>query len=229
MPRSRSPILFDPGWPFLLAGLVLVASAALVPATYDLWVMRAQLAHLDARERENSARLDAYTRLVAALDTADPQLVRRLAASQLNLVPRGERPLIVAGSASRNPADWAEATVMPVRATPEPFPDSLLSRLTLGRKGLWIIGAGAMCVFLGLLSAPLRVRRPDREEVLEAGAAAARNLGVLGRPQATAAMAGGASPAFAGGVADTQSSARPFVSLGTELPHEVDPLPSGSD
>jgi hypothetical protein len=222
---GRSATLLDPGWPFVLAGLVLIASAVLVPATYDLWVMRAQLAHLDAQERENGARLDAYTRFVQALDSADPQLVRRLAASQLNLVPRGERPMIVAGSARRSPVEWAELTVAPVRAAPEPFPDSLLSRLTLGRKGLWILGAGAMCVFLGLLSAPVRVRVPRPEEMVEAGAAAARSVGLLGRaPAAPAALAMAAGP-----VIEALPSARARVSLGTDLPLDSDPLPSGSD
>ena len=60
---------------FVIAGLVLVASAALVPATYDLWVMRTQLRHLDAQERENFSRLEAYSKFVTDLDSAEPQLV----------------------------------------------------------------------------------------------------------------------------------------------------------
>ncbi|MFM8872820.1 MAG: hypothetical protein ACKOJI_05625, partial [Phycisphaerales bacterium] len=107
----RASVLFDPGWLFVVAGLVLVASAALVPATYDLWVMRTQLKHLEAQELENDRRLAAYSRFVNDLDRVDPQLVRRLAASQLNLVPEGERPMIVASTVARTPAEWVEASV----------------------------------------------------------------------------------------------------------------------
>ena len=54
-----------------------------------------------------------------------------------------------------------------------PFPDSLLSRLTLGRKALWVVGAGAMCIFLGLLSAPIRMPVPEPPSLEGAGDAAA--------------------------------------------------------
>jgi hypothetical protein len=222
---GRASILFDPGWLFVLAGLVLVASATLVPATYDLWVMRTQLRHLDAQERENCNRLEAYSRFVQELDAADPQLVRRLAASQLNLVPRGERPVIVAASAGQTPIEWADATVEPVRASVVPFPDSLLSRLTLGRKALWIAGAGAMCIFLGLLSAPLRLRLPAAPSVDEAGAAAARALGVPA--PAMLSFAGGARLPTA--APDTSSSAESAVRIGVDSPADSESGPHGAD
>ena len=133
MREGRASILFDPGWLFLVAGLVLVASSVLVPASYDLWVMRTQLRHLDAQERENFNRLEAYGRFVQSLDSNDPQLVRRLAAAQLNLVPAGETPLIRQSTVNRTPTEWVDMTVAPVRASVVPFRDSLLSRLTLGR------------------------------------------------------------------------------------------------
>lgn len=222
MPRAA--ILVDPGWMFLIAGLVLVAAATLVPATYDLWVMRAQLKHLEAQERENATRLEAYGRFIADLAEADPQLVRRLAASQLNLVPRGERPMIVASTAQRPPLDWVESSVTPVRAAVVPFPDSLLSRLTLGRKALWIAGAGAMCIFLGLLSSPLRMRLPSRPSLEEAGSRAARALGV----PAPAFMAAG-GPSLPAAQADSHSSAVAAVRIGADAPAEHDPQPHGAD
>ena len=224
MRLSRAAILFDPGWMFLIAGLVLVASATLVPATYDLWVMRAQLKHLEAQELENAGRLAAYERFIGDLADADPQLVRRLAASQLNLVPRGERPMIVASTAQRPPLDWVESSVQPVRASVAPFPDSLLSRLTLGRKALWIAGAGAMCMFLGLLSAPLRLRLPTRPSLEEAGSRAARAIGIPA--PAFLAVAGPALPAAH---PDSNSSAVAAVRLGSDAPTERDPQPHGAD
>jgi hypothetical protein len=219
----RASVLFDPGWLFVVAGLVLVASAALVPATYDLWVMRTQLKHLEAQELENDRRLAAYSRFVHDLDRVDPQLVRRLAASQLNLVPEGERPMIVASTVERTPAEWVEASVAPVRAATVPFPDSLLSRLTLGRKSLWIGGAGVMCIFLGLLSAPIRVRVPNAPSLDGAGAAAAR---ILGGGAPMLALAGGTAGSNGD---DSAPSATPGVRLGFDHPYERDDLAHGAD
>ena len=225
MRNGRGSIFFDPGWMFVVAGLVLVASAALVPATYDLWVMRTQLRHLDAQERENFSRLEAYSKFVTDLDSAEPQLVRRLAASQLNLVPRGERPIIVAGSAKRNPIEWVDDTVAPVRAVILPFPDSLLSRLTLGRKALWIAGAGVMCIFLGLLSAPLRLLVPTTPTLEEAGAVASQLL--AGRAPSLALA--GIGSAHSSGQPESLSSATPLVRLGHEAPHENESAAHGAD
>jgi hypothetical protein len=116
-----------------------------------------------------------------------------------------------------------EASVAPVRAATVPFPDSLLSRLTLGRKSLWIGGAGVMCVFLGLLSAPIRMRMPQAPSLDVAGAAAARMLGA-GAP--AFAIAGGAAGTHGD---DSAPSATPGVRLGFDHPHECDDLAHGAD
>ena len=234
MRLGRPTVLFDPGWLFVVAGLVLVASSALVPATYDLWIMRTQLRHLEAEAQENDRRMAAYSSFIHDLDRADPQLVRRLAAAQLNLVPRGERAILVAGSARRNPVEWVDATVAPVVAQVVPFPDSLLSRLTLGRKSLWIAGAGAMCIFLGLLSAPLRLRVPSTAVLDDAAEAAGRML----RGAPAVAIAGGAMDAAAPAAsrravaehaAESASSATPSVRLGADHPPETDAASHGAD
>ncbi|MFO0963551.1 MAG: hypothetical protein U0625_11700 [Phycisphaerales bacterium] len=225
MRHGRASVLFDPGWLFLVAGLVLVASAVLVPASYDLWVMRTQMRHLDARETENYRRLEAYSRFVHDLESAEPQLVRRLAASQLNLVPRGETPLAVASSARQTPIQWVDATVQPVQPVVAPFPDSLLSRLTLGRKALWVAGAGAMCIFLGLLSAPIRMPVPEPPSLEGAGDAAAnaaaRIMG-LANGQARGVQ-------LAGFDAETTSSAIAGRRMGVEAPHESNGQAHGAD
>ena len=221
---GRAWLLFDPGWMFVIAGLVLVAAAALVPATYDVWVMRTQLRHLDAQERENAARIEAYERFVKDLDAAEPQLVRRLAAAQLNLFPRGERPVTVAASARQTPVQWVDATVQPVQAKVTPFPDSLLSRLTLGRKALWIAGAGVMSIFLGLLSAPLRLPVP-RTPGLEEAHAAARDI-LAGRAPRLATAGPGASLAAH---ADSAPSAVASVRLGHDSPVEDGRFSHGAD
>ncbi len=234
MRRGPIALALDPGWLFVVAGLVLVASAVLVPASYDLWVMRTQLAHLEAREAHNDRRLAAYSRFISDVDRRDPQLVRRLVAAQLGQVPIGERPILVASTAQQTPMEWVESTVEPVRAAVVPFPDSLLSRLTLGRKSLWIAGAGVMCIFLGILSAPIRARLP-RRPLTEWGGAAGQWLGSTGAVPPAAAAAWGAwtqganvEPALAG-VSDAADSATAVVRLGGGAPVERDHEPHGAD
>ncbi|MBL9140382.1 MAG: hypothetical protein JNK53_00825 [Phycisphaerae bacterium] len=163
MRADGKTLLFDPGWLFVFGGLVLLCSAVLVPASYDLWVLKAQQQQLAAQEQENYNRLEAYSRFSADLKRNDPQLVRRLVASQLNRIPKGETALLLAGTANQTPLKWVDASVKPVTPQVTPFPDSLLSRLTLGRKALWVAGAGAMCVFLGLLVGPIRFALPKHD------------------------------------------------------------------
>jgi hypothetical protein len=109
-----------------------------------------------------------------------------------------------------------------------PFPDSLLSRLTLGRKALWIAGAGVMCIFLGLLSAPLRLFVPQAPTLQEAGEAAAQLFSAQS-PQVAMAGFGGAAHQQATAHADTASSAVPTVRLGSDAPSETESHAHGAD
>lgn len=148
----------DPGWPFLVAGLLLIAASAVVPEAEKVHGMRTQLAHLEHIESHNFTRMQACSRFVDDLNSNDPGLLRRLAASQLNLMPKGERPLLMASSIGATPTDWIEASVPMPPFEPAPYPDTLLSRWTLGPMRLWVIGAGAFAVFVGLV---LTVGRRD--------------------------------------------------------------------
>jgi hypothetical protein len=141
----------DPGWPFLVAGLLLIGATAVVPEAEKVHGMRTQLAHLEHIEDHNFTRMQACSRFMDDLESNDPALLRRLAASQLNLMPKGERPLILASSIGATPTDWIESSVPMPAFDPEPYPDTLLARWTLGPMRLWIIGAGALSVFVGLV------------------------------------------------------------------------------
>ncbi len=151
-------IRLDPGWLFLLAGLSLVLAAAVIPSGRELHDLEEQLAELRHAEQSNFEVLAAYARFAQDLDDRDPALIRRLAAAQLNMMPRGETPILMASSVSASVSDWVEATVErpPYRAAPPA--DTLLTRWTEGQRRLWAIGAGAFMVFIGLLLSPIAAR-----------------------------------------------------------------------
>lgn len=151
MSRTAPLFRFDPGWLFTLAGLVVMVASALLPAERDLHELRQQLAALEFREAYNTQRLQAYDRFMKELAARDPALLRRLAASQLNLMPDDVEPLLMATSIESTVSDWIEATVPLESFQPTPPPDTLLTRLAEGPRRLWLMGGGAAVVFLGLV------------------------------------------------------------------------------
>jgi hypothetical protein len=139
----------DPGWLFVAAGLAACAAGILAPARTDLDVSRRQLRRLLDEKAAGEARLAAHDAFLRQLDQRDPALLRRLAASQLNLVPADQSPLLMAPSARWSIPSWIEPRIAP-RAEALP-PPTMLSRLTAGRARLWFMGAGVLAVFAGLL------------------------------------------------------------------------------
>ncbi|MFZ4750278.1 MAG: hypothetical protein ACOYMM_07190 [Phycisphaerales bacterium] len=158
---------FDPGWPFVIAGLALIVSAVLIPAQRDLHELEQKRSIQQANETRAQEQLLAYQQFLADMDRKDPRLLERLVRAQLNKMPKGERPLLLMGSADDTVPQWIEASVdVPV---PEmvPYPDTLLSRLATGPRRLWVLATGAFLVFMGVMFAPTTltsrrpVRRPD--------------------------------------------------------------------
>jgi hypothetical protein len=149
----RTAPLFRPdaGWLFTLAGLAILVAASLLPAERDLHDLGQQLARIEWREAANLQRMQAYERFRRDLSGGDPSLLRRLAASQLNLMPEGQSPLLMATSIEHTVADWVEASVAVDPFEPQPMPDTLLGRLAAGQGRLWLMAGGAMSVFVGLV------------------------------------------------------------------------------
>jgi hypothetical protein len=177
-PRLLASIL-DPGWLYLVAGLALCAAAILVPAQHDLTELEGMLARLHHEEDVLAGRLRAHADLLDDLDQLDPALVRRLAASQLNLVTAAERPAILARLSpdatsvidtidraandrlGADPAAGAGTGSVPaaVPGAAPPPPTSRLMRLTTGRNRLWMIAGAMLCIFVGMLIGPGPTRR----------------------------------------------------------------------
>jgi hypothetical protein len=134
----------------------------LIPAMGDLDEARWQRDRALALEHHRLDRLDHYERYLAALDSHDPGLVQALAASQLNRIPAGQSVILpVSGTASALSgvgSGTGSASVFPmlepgpVRLPARTLPDSILSRLTTNdRTRAWLIAAGGLMLFVGLL------------------------------------------------------------------------------
>ncbi len=156
---QRTPLLVDPGWLFLLAGLALLGATVLVPASSDVTAVRFQRERALAIENHRLKRLSRYEEYLAALDTREPSLVLSLAASQLNEIPEGHAP--IPGQAGRGTMGaTSDASVFPsLEPAPLRLPEmhtseSMLDRWTSSSSGrLWLIVGGAASVLIGLLPA----------------------------------------------------------------------------
>ncbi len=153
--RATRPLFrFDPGWLFIIAGLAVCAAGVLLPAQADLRALEEQLAVLQGEEARAYQRLAAHADFIDQVDRGDPGIIKRLAAAQLNLVPEGDKPVLLAGGDTSPVTEWIDATV-DLNLRPPPIePVSTLSRWANGTSRLWMFGGGIMSVFIGLLISP---------------------------------------------------------------------------
>lgn len=159
MERITKPFFhFDPGWLFILSGLALCAAGILLPAQADVEALQRQLEQLRDEESRALARLKAHADFLDQVDRADPALIKRLAAAQLNLVPEGDRPVLRATSNTVPVTNWVDSTVSFDIRPPKPQPVSTLSRWATGPQRLWMFGGGILAVFIGVLLSPAPVR-----------------------------------------------------------------------
>jgi hypothetical protein len=150
----------DFGWLSVLAGLAVCSLALLLPAQEGLAKARVQLDVLHAQEAWLTSRLIAYDRFLQDMERQDPDFIQRLAASQLNLIPSGQTPVlqdVTAGEASIEA--WIESTVAPPMQHAHQPAASALGSLTRGSFRTLFLAFGIMCIFFGLLtSLPHRAR-----------------------------------------------------------------------
>lgn len=149
---TRPLFFFDAGWLFIIAGLSMCMSVLLLPAKHDLFILESQRDALRAEELHNNARLRAHVDFIRAVDEGDPELGRRLVASQLNLLPQDQTPVLLASSPAGAVQYWLDASATRPNIEPESWPETTLSRLASGPRRIWLMAGGVMCVFLGLLT-----------------------------------------------------------------------------
>ena len=83
-------------------------------------------------------------------------------AAPLNLVPADETPVLMAASRTATVTKWIDENVQTRRAEVEPAPMTLLGRIVGGRGRLWVLAAGVVVVFVGLLLDDVRVPTAKR-------------------------------------------------------------------
>jgi hypothetical protein len=147
LPRLR----VGTGWLYVVAGLGLCAAGILVPARRDLDDLRRQRDRLAEQKAIAEQRVEAYGQFLRLLESDDPTLIRRLAAAQLNLVPDGDTPVLMAASRTATVTDWIDGNVRTEAPAPAPTPDTMLSRLVDGPRRLWVLAGGVVILFVGLL------------------------------------------------------------------------------
>ncbi len=152
----------DPGWLFVIAGLAFIVAGVLIPAQRELHDLEQKLAVHRAFEKRTAKQIEAYESFLTQINAADEALVRRLAASQLNRMPKDAVPLLESPTLNDTVPEWIEASVDVKIPTPVPNPDTILSRLATGPKRIWVLAMGAFLVFVGLMLAPSAVTARPR-------------------------------------------------------------------
>lgn len=160
-----APALFriDPGWLFLIPGIVLLMAAVLIPAKDDLTEARHLRDRAYSVEDWHTQRLARYSAYLDALDQRDETVVRSLAASQLNMTTEEFEPVLSAGL--RGGASVFPELEPPFTPLDPPTPpDTRLQRLASKPEGrLWLVGLGGLCVLIGLMpwGSPTNHQRED--------------------------------------------------------------------
>ncbi len=149
-PRSR----LEAGWLYVAAGLAICAAGVMIPAQDDLAALKRQRDRLASGIDAGEARLAAHRGFIDHLVRRDPSLIRRLAASQLNMLPDGERAVLLASSRETTIDQWIDESVAQDRNPAERPRRSTLRRLATGPHRIWLLGAGVLGVFVGLVIDP---------------------------------------------------------------------------
>lgn len=154
MKLTKPLIRIDGGWLYVIAGLLVCTTGILIPVEQNLRDLKDQLQAIQSREYQTSLHLAATSKVIDQLDAGEPALLRRLAASQLNIVPAASTPILRSLAPPLPLSEWVEATIRDQNSVTTTRRRSLLTRLTSGRRRLWVFGVGVLCVFFGLLFDP---------------------------------------------------------------------------
>ncbi|MCK4874080.1 MAG: hypothetical protein KAS72_15260 [Phycisphaerales bacterium] len=166
-------MIFDSGWLFLGAGLVVLAAVVLVPAHDSLEQHRAQSRAMNAQLDVARLRIERYADFIAAVDREEPTVIRRLAAAELNLSDPNRETVLVSVTPNRSDVQrWIEP--QPARTPEFTLPNTHLRRLTRNPAVRpWLIAGAGLCVLVGLLPPTRRSRSGGVERSDDADISAA--------------------------------------------------------
>lgn len=144
-------------WLAFLSGVVLLVAVALIPPTADLDAIRTTRDRVLAMEQTDLARLNNYKAMLGALESEDPDTIRLVLASELQLVPKSSTALVAQGQ-PEDPRLFELLEPEPSRAQPKAAPrtPSALTRLASSDRGrLALLAIAAIAVMWGIIP-PLR-------------------------------------------------------------------------
>jgi hypothetical protein len=166
--RDRAhPVILDPGWLFLVAGITLVGATILLPASEDLAEARHRRDVALVYEAHRKERIARYEEYIKALDTREPSLVYSLAASQLNQIGEGRGMIGSIGDARSSNVSVFPALEPPPMAVPERVKvESRLQHWAMNeRTRMLMLAGGMLLVLIGLLPAARRSAPDPRPSV----------------------------------------------------------------
>lgn len=153
--ESRVPLFrFDPGWPFVVAGLLLLAAGILIPGHRELLELRGELVRQETVEQVTFEQLRAYDEFLAGVRESDPEVIRRLAMAHLNKIPAGEESLLLTPGMNQTVGEWVQSSIPDRTVVVPPYPDTVLARWALGPGRLWMIGMAVTLLFVGFVIGP---------------------------------------------------------------------------
>ena len=142
--------------PVCVWGVRIGASTLLLPARDDLALAERQLSVLREQHQLTTARMAAYDQFLMELEAGDPAFVQRLAASELNLLPKGDSPVLHDIAAARTSTlEWIESSVPQAtssRSDGADLPQTMLGDISHGAYRNLFLGGGIACIFFGLLT-----------------------------------------------------------------------------
>ena len=120
---DRSPSIFDPGWLFVIAGGVIFAATALIPAYDDAHAAERQVEQAEVWAIHQTTRVERYSEYLDALVREDPTLMASLVTTHLHLRPEGKRAILFENPelmARQTIDDFANVEPAPPRTPPPP-------------------------------------------------------------------------------------------------------------
>jgi len=146
--RRPGPIA---GWLIFAAGVAMLLSAVLIPASDNLAEARWRRDQALALETHALDRIDRHERYLAAIHQGDAEVLTALAGAQLGLIPAGQTALIAPG----RPSDvdlFGSIEPPPPTMPTRPRVGSTLERITTDpHLRLWVIAGSAVAILIGLL------------------------------------------------------------------------------
>jgi len=142
----------DFSWLFLLSGLVLTISAIVLPARLDLQVLKDKQYVIQSDLDELEYQIEVYQAFLTELHEGDPVLRQRIFEMQFNLQSPGI-PVVIDSSASQTPLEWVKQRARRHRELYLPEEQSsILTGLSHGRSRLFLVGIGAIAMFIGFVN-----------------------------------------------------------------------------